>query len=30
MGQGCRYWTPQFSYWRRPEKMDDGGANLID
>ncbi len=20
--------TPQFSYWARPEKMDDGGANL--
>ena len=23
-------WTPQYSYWRRPQKMDDGGANLID
>ena len=23
-------WTPQYNYWRRPEKMDDGGANLID
>lgn len=22
-------WTPQFSYWKRPEKMDDGGQNLI-
>ncbi len=21
-------WTPQFAYWRRPEKLDDGGANL--
>ena len=21
-------WTPQFRYWNRPEKMDDGGANL--
>lgn len=21
-------WTPQFSYWKRPEKMDDGGKNL--
>ncbi len=20
--------TPQFSYWQRPKKMDDGGANL--
>jgi len=23
-------WTPQFSYWRRPAQMDDGGANLPD
>jgi predicted dithiol-disulfide oxidoreductase (DUF899 family) len=23
-------WTPQYNYWRRPQKMDDGGANLID
>ena len=23
-------WTPQYKYWVRPEKMDDGGANLID
>lgn len=23
-------WTPQFSYWRRPAKLDDGGANLPD
>jgi predicted dithiol-disulfide oxidoreductase (DUF899 family) len=22
-------WTPQFNYWQRPEKMDDGGKNLI-
>lgn len=21
-------WTPQFSYWKRPEKMEDGGKNL--
>jgi predicted dithiol-disulfide oxidoreductase (DUF899 family) len=21
-------WTPQFNYWKRPEKMDDGGQNL--
>jgi predicted dithiol-disulfide oxidoreductase (DUF899 family) len=21
--------TPQFSYWKRPEKMDDGGTNLL-
>ncbi len=23
-------WTPQYKYWRRPEQMDDGGANLIE
>jgi predicted dithiol-disulfide oxidoreductase (DUF899 family) len=23
-------WTPQFKYWTRPQKMDDGGNNLID
>ncbi len=23
-------WTPQYKYWTRPQKMDDGGANLID
>jgi predicted dithiol-disulfide oxidoreductase (DUF899 family) len=23
-------WTPQYNYWRRPEKMDDGGANLLE
>ena len=23
-------WTPQFRYWKRPEKMDDGGQNLRD
>lgn len=21
-------WTPQFQYWQRPQKMDDGGENL--
>ncbi|MFG1481978.1 DUF899 family protein [Halobacteriovorax sp. RZ-2] len=21
-------WTPQYSYWKRPEHMDDGGENL--
>jgi predicted dithiol-disulfide oxidoreductase (DUF899 family) len=21
-------WTPQFKYWSRPQKMDDGGAKL--
>ena len=23
-------WTPQFRYWRLPEKLDDGGENLRD
>jgi predicted dithiol-disulfide oxidoreductase (DUF899 family) len=23
-------WTPQYKYWIRPGKMDDGGANLIE
>ena len=29
-GLGAADWTPQYHYWRRPEKMDDGGANLIE
>lgn len=29
-GLGEGDWTPQYRYWRLPEKMDDGGANLID
>jgi len=27
-GQTEDNWTPQFSYWKRPQKMDDGGENL--
>ena len=23
-------WTPQYRYWKRPDSMDDGGANLTD
>lgn len=23
-------WTPQYAYWKRPAKLDDGGANLPD
>lgn len=23
-------WTPQFHYWSRPEKLDDGGENVRD
>ena len=29
-GIGAADWTPQFNYWRRPETMDDGGANLLE
>ena len=28
-GLGEEDWTPQYTYWRRPEKLDDGGANLF-
>ena len=28
-GLGEEDWTPQYTYWRRPEKLDDGGANLL-
>ena len=27
-GENPETFTPQFSYWKRPEKMDDGGQNL--
>jgi predicted dithiol-disulfide oxidoreductase (DUF899 family) len=23
-------WTPQYSYWRRPEQLEDGGENIQD
>jgi predicted dithiol-disulfide oxidoreductase (DUF899 family) len=29
-GLGESEWTPQYKYWIRPGKMDDGGANLIE
>ncbi len=29
-GLGEGDWTPQYSYWQRPTKMEDGGANLLD
>lgn len=29
-GLGVADWTPQYSYWQRPEKLDDGGAKLLD
>lgn len=28
-GLGADDWTPQFSYWQMPTKLDDGGANLL-
>ncbi|QFU74284.1 DUF899 domain-containing protein [Halioglobus maricola] len=27
---GNEDWTPQYSYWKRPQKMDDGGENIVD
>ena len=29
-GMGEQDWTPQYSYWRRPQVLDDGGENLLD
>jgi predicted dithiol-disulfide oxidoreductase (DUF899 family) len=29
-GHGADDWTPQFSYWRRPATLDDGGRDLIE
>ena len=29
-GMGEAEWTPQYAYWRRPEKLDDGGQNILD
>ncbi len=28
-GLGADTWTPQFNYWQRPDKLDDGGENLL-
>jgi predicted dithiol-disulfide oxidoreductase (DUF899 family) len=27
-GVGEDSWTPQYSYWKRPQKLDDGGQNI--
>ncbi len=27
-GVGLEEWTPQYAYWRRPEKLEDGGQNV--
>jgi predicted dithiol-disulfide oxidoreductase (DUF899 family) len=29
-GLGDPDWTPQYTYWKRPEQMDDGGENLFE
>lgn len=29
-GMSDQDWTPQYKYWTRPRKMDDGGQNLVD
>lgn len=28
-GLGFDDWTPQYAYWTRPEKMDDGGKDVL-
>ena len=29
-GVGGEDWTPQYSYWKRPQKMDDGGLKILE
>lgn len=29
-GLDSNTWTPQFSYWKRPETLDDGGKNIVE
>lgn len=29
-GIGEDAWTPQYSYWERPQKLDDGGLNILE
>ena len=29
-GHGADDWTPQFTYWRRPDTLDDGGNDLLE
>lgn len=29
-GVGEDDWTPQYSYWKRPQKMDDGGLKILE
>jgi predicted dithiol-disulfide oxidoreductase (DUF899 family) len=29
-GMGEEQWTPQYAYWKRPQKMDDGGLKILE
>lgn len=29
-GMGEEEWTPQYNYWTRPNKLDDGGLNILN
>jgi predicted dithiol-disulfide oxidoreductase (DUF899 family) len=29
-GIGEDGWTPQYAYWKRPQKMDDGGLKILE
>ena len=29
-GISAAEWTPQYSYWKRPQTLDDGGDNVLD
>ncbi|HVX10452.1 MAG TPA: DUF899 family protein [Pirellulales bacterium] len=29
-GVGEADWTPQYAYWKRPQKMDDGGLKILE
>ena len=29
-GIGEEEWHPQYSYWKRPAKLDDGGLKIIE
>lgn len=29
-GLGEDQWTPQYAYWKRPQKMDDGGLKILE
>jgi predicted dithiol-disulfide oxidoreductase (DUF899 family) len=29
-GRGESDWTPQYSYWKRPQRLDDGGLKILE